>query len=57
MNRFNMTRYAVTHPIGIVMIVLFFVTLGLYSYYRMGVELYPKINTPYVVVIVTYSGA
>lgn len=57
MNRFNMTRYAVTHPIGIVMIVLFFVTLGLYSYYRMGVELYPKINTPYVVVSVTYSGA
>ena len=27
MNRFNMTRYAVTHPIGIVMIVLFFVTI------------------------------
>ena len=57
MNRFNMTRYSVTHPIGIVMIVLFFVTLGLYSYYRMGVELYPKINTPYVVVSVSYSGA
>lgn len=57
MNRFNMTRYAVTHPIGIVMIVLFFVTLGLYSYYRIGVELYPKINTPYVVVSVSYSGA
>ena len=52
-----MTRYSVTHPIGIVMIVLFFVTLGLYSYYRMGVELYPKINTPYVVVSVSYSGA
>lgn len=57
MNRFNMTRYAVTHPIGIVMIVLFFVTLGLYSYYRIGVELYPRINTPYVVVSVSYSGA
>lgn len=57
MNRFNMTRYAATHPIGIVMIVLFFVTLGLYSYYRIGVELYPKINTPYVVVSVSYSGA
>ena len=57
MNRFNMTRYAVTHPIGIVMIVLFFVTLGLYSYYRIGVELYPEINTPYVVVSVSYSGA
>ena len=31
MNRLNMTRYAVTHPVGIIMIVLFFVTLGLYS--------------------------
>lgn len=57
MNRLNMTRYAVTHPVGIIMIVLFFVTLGLYSYYRIGVELYPKINTPYVVVSVTYDGA
>ena len=57
MNRLNMTRYAVTHPVGIIMIVLFFVTLGLYSYYRLGVELYPKINTPYVVVSVTYDGA
>lgn len=36
MNRLNMTRYAVTHPVGIIMIVLFFVTLGLYSYYRLG---------------------
>lgn len=57
MNRLNMTHYAVTHPVGIIMIVLFFVTLGLYSYYRIGVELYPKINTPYVVVSVTYDGA
>lgn len=31
MNRLNMTRYAVTHPVGIIMIVLFFVTLGLYT--------------------------
>lgn len=57
MNRFNMTRYSVTHPIGIVMIVLFFVTLGLYSFYRIGVELYPKINTPYIMVSINYDGA
>lgn len=57
MDKFNLTRYSVTHPIGIMMIVLFFVTLGLYSYWRIGVELFPNINTPYVVVSVRYSGA
>lgn len=57
MKSWNLTRYAVTHPIGIAMIVLFFVVLGLYSYWRIGVELYPSINTPYVVVSVRYDGA
>lgn len=57
MHRFNLTRYSVTHPIGIFMIVLFFVVLGLYSYWRIGVELYPNINVPYVVVSVRYDGA
>ena len=36
MKSFNLTRYSVTHPIGIFMIVLFFVVLGLYSYWRIG---------------------
>lgn len=57
MKQFNLTHYSVTHPIGIFMIVLFFVVLGLYSYWRIGVELYPNINTPYVVVSVNYDGA
>ena len=57
MKGFNVTRYSVTHPVGIAMIVLFFVVLGLYSYWRIGVELYPNINTPYVVVSVRYDGA
>lgn len=57
MKDFNLTRYSVTHPVGISMIVLFFVVLGLYSYWRIGVELYPNINTPYVVVSVRYDGA
>ena len=52
MKSFNLTRYSVTHPIGIFMIVLFFVVLGLYSYWRIGVELYPNINVPYVIVSV-----
>lgn len=57
MKNWNLTRYSVSHPIGIAMIVLFFVVLGLYSYWRIGVELYPNINTPYVFVSVAYDGA
>ena len=53
----NLTKYAVRHPVGITMIVLFFVVLGLYSYWRIGVELFPDINTPYVTVSVNYDGA
>ena len=39
------------------MIVAFFVVLGVYSYYRIGVELLPALNTPYVTVTVKYPGA
>ncbi len=39
------------------MIVMLFVVLGLYSFYRIGVELLPAINTPYVTVSVNYPGA
>lgn len=39
------------------MIVLLFVVLGVVSFYRIGVELLPAINTPYVTVSVKYAGA
>lgn len=53
----NITRYCIKKPIGISMIVLFFVVLGLFSFYRIGVELLPAINIPYVTVTVDYPGA
>lgn len=53
----NITRFSIQRPIGISMIVLFFVVLGLFSYYRIGVELLPALNTPYVSVWVRYPGA
>ncbi len=53
----NITRFSIRRPIGISMIVAFFVVLGLYSYYRIGVELLPALNTPYVTVSVKYPGA
>lgn len=53
----NITRFSIQKPIGITMIVLLFVVLGLYSFYRIGVELLPAVNTPYVTVTVNYPGA
>lgn len=53
----NLTRFSIKRPIGISMIVAFFVVLGIYSYYRIGVELLPALNTPYVTVTVAYDGA
>lgn len=53
----NLTKFSIDRPIGICMVVAFFVVLGLFSFYRIGVELLPALNTPYVTVSVTYSGA
>ncbi|CUH96327.1 putative membrane protein [Propionispora sp. 2/2-37] len=53
----NITRFSIQKPIGISMIVLLFVVLGLFSFYRIGVELLPSINIPYVTVTVEYPGA
>ena len=53
----NMTRLSIKRPVGISMIVAFFVVLGLYSYYRIGVELLPALNTPYVTVSANPIGA
>ncbi len=53
----NITRFSIKRPVGISMIILFFVVLGLYSYYRIGVELLPALNTPAVMVTINYPGA
>lgn len=53
----NLTKFSIERPIGITMIVLLFVVLGLYSFQRIGVELLPALNTPYVTVSVNYPGA
>ena len=53
----NITRFSIEKPIGISMIVMLFVVLGLFSFFRIGVELLPAINTPYVTVTVSYPGA
>lgn len=53
----NITKLSIDRPIGICMAVAFFVVLGLFSFYKIGVELLPALNTPYVTVTVSYPGA
>jgi len=53
----NITRFSIQRPVAITMIIMLFVILGLYSFHRIGVELLPALNTPYVTVSVRYPGA
>ena len=53
----NLTRFSIQKPIGISMIVMLLVVLGLFSFWRIGVELLPALNIPYVTVTVNYPGA
>ena len=53
----NITKFSIQKPIGITMIIMLFVVLGLYSFSKIGVELLPALNTPYVTVTVRYPGA
>lgn len=53
----NITRLSIKRPIGICMFVTLFLVLGIFSYFKMGVEFMPAINTPYVTVTVNYPGA
>ncbi|MDR3563888.1 MAG: efflux RND transporter permease subunit [Negativicutes bacterium] len=53
----NITRFSIQRPIGITMIIMLFVVLGLYSFQKIGVELLPALNTPYVTISVHYDGA
>lgn len=53
----NLTQIAIKRPAMMTMIIMLFVVLGLYTYGKMGVELYPEVNIPYVAVVTQYPGA
>lgn len=53
----NITRFSIKRPIGISMIFALIVVLGIFSFFRIGVELLPEVDSPYISVIVSYSGA
>lgn len=53
----HITELSIKRPAMMTMVIMLFVVLGLYTFGRIGVELFPAINTPYVSVSVSYSGA
>lgn len=53
----GLTRVAVSRPVFILMVILGLLLLGAISFTRLGVELYPSINSPVVSVQTTYPGA
>lgn len=53
----NITRFSIKKPIGISMIFALIVVLGIFSFFKIGVELLPEVDSPYISVIVSYPGA
>jgi HAE1 family hydrophobic/amphiphilic exporter-1 len=53
----GLTRVAINRPLFILMVISAMVIMGAIAYTRLGVELFPNINTPVVTVITAYPGA
>ncbi|MDM9624957.1 efflux RND transporter permease subunit [Rhizobium sp. S152] len=52
-----LTRVSVSHPVFATMMMVAVVVVGLFSYNRLGVDLFPETDLPIVVVSATYNGA
>ncbi|MCL6559718.1 MAG: efflux RND transporter permease subunit, partial [Firmicutes bacterium] len=53
----KVTELAIKRPAAMTMIIMFFAVLGLAGYQRLGSDLYPKTNIPFITVVTTYQGA
>ncbi|KAA0972110.1 efflux RND transporter permease subunit [Aureimonas fodinaquatilis] len=52
-----LTRISVAHPVFATMMMVAIVVVGLFSFNRLGVDLFPDVDMPVVVVITSYEGA
>jgi hydrophobic/amphiphilic exporter-1 (mainly G- bacteria), HAE1 family len=52
-----LTRISVAHPVFATMMMAAIVVIGLFSYGRLGLDQFPDVDLPVVVVATTYSGA
>jgi len=53
----GLTKLAIARPIVICMLFAALLVIGVKSYFGMAVDLYPKVNIPYVIVTTVYPGA
>lgn len=52
-----LTRISVLHPVFATMMMLTLVVIGAFSFQKLGVDKFPKVDMPVVAVITTYPGA
>ncbi len=52
-----LTRISVTHPVFATMMMVVLLVLGAFSYGRLGIDQFPNVDVPVVVVTTTYPGA
>ncbi len=52
-----LTRISVTHPVFATMMMVALLVMGAFSLQRLGLDQYPNVDVPVVVVITTYPGA
>ncbi|WP_279482545.1 efflux RND transporter permease subunit [Aureimonas sp. SK2] len=52
-----LTRISVAHPVFATMMMVAILVIGLFSYSRLGLDQFPDVDLPVVVVATTYSGA
>ncbi len=52
-----LAKTAIKRPVFAVMVILALMVLGVFSYNRMAVDLFPKVDFPYIVVLTVYPGA
>lgn len=53
----NLGNLSIKRPVFIMMVILSVMVLGLNAYFRLPVELFPKIDIPWVTVVTVYPGA
>lgn len=53
----RITELAIKRPAATAIVFIFFIVMGLMGYQRLGADLYPRTNVPYVSIAAVYPGA
>lgn len=53
----NITELSVKKPVAVIMMVIFVLSIGIYSYTQLGASLFPSVDIPVIAVTTTYTGA